>query len=89
MKSGTGRGGKVMNGYAEQIHEIYAAVPKAVLAAIAVSFATSGGDRIEYATDLVLREWRILHENGIVPQKPPRAEKVPADEAYMFENDEA
>lgn len=66
------RGMKVKNEYAEAIREIYAQIPKAVLASIAVSCLTVGGDYINEATERVLEEWRILHENGIVPQKPPR-----------------
>jgi hypothetical protein len=65
-----GRGGKVMNTYAKQLDAIYAQIPKAVLAAIAVSFATCGGDRLEDSENAILKEWRILHDNGIVPQPP-------------------
>ena len=65
-----GRGGKVMNPYAKELDAIYQQIPKAVLAAIAVSFATCGGDRLEEAENNILKEWRILHDNGIVPQPP-------------------
>ena len=46
-------------------------IPKSVLAAIAVSYASSGGDYLEQASDNVAREWMVLYENGIVPQRPP------------------
>jgi hypothetical protein len=50
----------------------YDRIPKAVLAAIAVSYGSAGGDNLQDAEARVLEEWRILHENGIVPQAPPR-----------------
>jgi hypothetical protein len=52
--------------------ELYAKTPKAVLAAIVASFCSVGGDYPESVPDGMLREWTILHDNGIVPQKPPR-----------------
>ena len=51
--------------------DVYAAIPKAVLGAIAVSLATSGGQHMEKARDGILAEWLTLYENGIVPQSPP------------------
>lgn len=66
-------GHKIGNGYAEQLGDVYNVAPKAVLAAIAVSFASSGGDELEAARERVLREWWILHENGIVKQRPTLA----------------
>jgi hypothetical protein len=65
-----GRGIKRGNCYAAQIRG-YDKIPKAVLAAIAVSYASGGGDWLENASDNVLNEWRILYNNGIVPQRPP------------------
>lgn len=47
------------------------ATPKNVLAAIAVSSLTCGGDQIAHAPELLLEEWTALHDAGIVPQKPP------------------
>lgn len=64
-------GGKVGNAYAAELGDLYNAAPKAVLAAIAVSFATMGGDEIEQARARVLAEWLTLYRNGIVTQKPP------------------
>jgi len=59
--------------------------PKAVWAAIAVSLATQGGDRLTEARALILAEWEVLHANGIVPQKPPTA----ASEARKVARSEA
>lgn len=47
-------------------------IPKAVLAAIAVSYAARlNEDGLELAEWEVAREWRTLHENGIVRQPVP------------------
>jgi len=63
------------NKYAAELGRLYDDIPKAVLAAIAVSYASTGGDHIDDAVPNILREWGILHENGIVPQKPPAPKK--------------
>ncbi len=51
----------------------YEQTPKAVYAAIAVSFAAffKEGD-LDAVEDHIHREWRILHGQGIVPQAPRR-----------------
>ena len=49
----------------------YDRIPKTVLAAIAVSYASRGGDCLHEAAANVAREWATLYQNGIVPQKPP------------------
>lgn len=59
------------NLYAEYLGPLFDDCPKAVLAAIAVSFITGGGSWPELAQAGIIREWRILHQAGIVPQKPP------------------
>lgn len=59
------------NAYADAIARIFDDVPKAVLAAIAVSSLTCGGDELDKALERVAHEWVVLHQNGIVPQKPP------------------
>jgi hypothetical protein len=65
---------KLTNEYADALpYALYTDCPKAVFAAIAVSYATTGGDHMEAAEANVLREWWTLYENGIVPQKPNRA----------------
>ena len=65
------------NEYAAQCGDLLDRTPKAVFAvfaAIAYSYASAGGDLSpEEAQDNLLREWRFLHDNGIVPQKPPSA----------------
>jgi len=59
------------NEYAKLIHN-YEKMPKAVLAAIAASFAVvySGEDDLSKAHDIVNAEWLTLYQAGIVPQKP-------------------
>lgn len=47
-------------------------IPKTVLGAIAMSYASNGGDDLDVGGDRLLAEWRILFENGIVEQKPPK-----------------
>ena len=49
-------------------------IPKTVWAAIAISLATTGGDRLNEATLAIIKEWRALYYNGIVKQKPPKEE---------------
>lgn len=67
-----GKINKLSNEYADVLpREVYENTPKAVWAAIAISFATCGGDRLDEATQAVLREWGILKGNGIVPQDIP------------------
>jgi hypothetical protein len=63
---------KSFNDYAKSLGPMYARTPKAVFAAIAYSFA----DRIIANPDadlakVIKEEWAVLHDNGIVPQKPP------------------
>lgn len=52
--------------------DVFSKCPKAVWAAIAISALTCGGDHLDEARELVLKEWAILHQNGIVPQAPPK-----------------
>lgn len=59
------------NGYAAMLRGLYDECPKAVFAAIAVSFVTAGGDYPEYALAGVAKEWNILHQQGIVEQPLP------------------
>ncbi len=80
---------KIGNGYATavnampgdpaKVRDLYNAIPKAVWAAIAVSFGTRGGDLLDEAREIVLREWWVLYQNGIVPQKPCCAEPSPEE----------
>ena len=64
---------KSFNDYARKFGPLYDRTPKAVFAAIAYSFA----DRIIANPDadlvaIVNEEWAVLHDNGIVPQQPPK-----------------
>lgn len=71
---------KIGNGYASAIgQDVFEACPKAVLAAIAVSALTQGGDYIEEARARLLDEWRILHQNGIVTQPVPAKFRVESE----------
>lgn len=61
--------------YAGQIsRKLYDRIPKAVLAAIALSPNMNGGcgDVDGTADDYLLREWGLLYAQRIVSQKPPR-----------------
>ncbi len=59
------------NAYADRLGEWYDEIPKAVLAAIAVSALTAGGEQLVLARERVRAEWQTLYDNGIVPQRPP------------------
>lgn len=61
--------------------KFYESCPKAVLAALAVSYASQGGDHLGQIDAKLLKEWWVLFENGIVPQKPPMPQ--PADEIEL------
>lgn len=63
------KGVKVQNSYARAL-PFYSKIPKAVIAAIAVSFASRGGEDMLGMSQAILREWEALHANGIVKQKP-------------------
>lgn len=60
--------------------EFYEKCPKAVLAAIAVSFVINHQDsRADMAEEIIMHEWDILHKNGTIPQKPYREVKSAED----------
>jgi hypothetical protein len=64
---------KIHNEYSTQLESgLYDRIPKAVLAAIAVSLTSVGGEELERAQKRIMWEWECLHMNGIVPQTPPR-----------------
>ena len=56
---------------------LFEETPKAVFAAVALSFAMRSGDEEVKPDETVavrasfLREWAILYRAGIVPQRPP------------------
>lgn len=61
---------KTQNDYQKCI-SFYEDCPKAVLAAIAVSYALRQcNEDFEKLNEEILNEWRCLYESGIVPQKP-------------------
>lgn len=63
--------------YSASLGTLYQRIPKAVLAALAVSLTLRTLDPEPLALDdprittALLEEWRILHANGIVPHIPP------------------
>ena len=67
-------GVKAGNEYAAELRGLYNYAPKAVLAAVAVAFATqlSGTENLSEAQERVLAEWEALHRAGIVKQVPPK-----------------
>lgn len=63
---------KQFNEYAGVLSgKLYEQTPKAVFAAMAVSLASCGGDRLDEAERALMHEWWCLFNAGIVPQKPP------------------
>jgi hypothetical protein len=64
---------KISNEYAQALGRFYSSTPKAVFAAIAFSFAERlfAKSATTKNIDCLLEEWKILHENGFIPQKPP------------------
>lgn len=72
---------KKSNSYQELLsQEFYEKCPKAVLAAIAVSFVINHqGSDADVAEEIILHEWDILHKNGTIPQKPYRTAKNAED----------
>ena len=65
---------KTENGYQQLIDPaLYEKTPKAVFAALVVSFLLNHQNVNQSNIDLdIKREWATLHENGIIPQKPPK-----------------
>lgn len=58
--------------YLQAGRDLYEDCPKAVWAAIAISLLSFGGDELPRARERILHEWMLLHQNGIVPQPPPK-----------------
>jgi hypothetical protein len=63
---------KASNEYSRQFGRLYSRIPKAVFAAVAFSYTSSGGDDLQHAIQCFMQEWQILFDNGIVSQKPPK-----------------
>jgi hypothetical protein len=68
--------GNIHNEYADALGKLFDKTPKAVLAAIAVSALTCGGDNLNDAKSLLAKEWEVLNLNGIIPQKPCKEAKA-------------
>ena len=68
---GEGRVMSPMNEYVAALGGLYATTPKAVFAAVAVSVLTGCRDDLDEARELMVKEWRLLHGLGIIPQAPP------------------
>jgi hypothetical protein len=66
------RGMKITNEYSQVMGREYVRIPKAVFAAVAISFCSAGGDNLKDAPGKFFDEWQLLFENGIVEQKPQR-----------------
>jgi hypothetical protein len=63
---------KLDNEYSNSIGELFERTPKAVFAALAVSFAMRiFGEDCDVPAEL-REEWRALWANHIIPQCPPR-----------------
>lgn len=65
---------KLTNEYSAVLGGLYASTPKAVFAALVVSLLIhheTSGD-FEHVPAAMVGEWLILHQNGIVPQAPPK-----------------
>ena len=72
------KGFKTTNLYQEMFPN-YTKTPKAVIAAVAIALAIqiTGNDSLFEGKRIITNEWRILHEAGIVPQKPPKNNNDP------------
>ena len=60
-----------LNEYARAFGKLYDRTPKAVFAAVVFSEFSRGGESPQDGIDGLLAEWRVLFQNGIVPQVPP------------------
>ena len=72
---------KKSNEYAETLEKLFEEAPKAVLGALLVSFVLRFGDpegeeilpdEHERIQQVVRAEWAVLHDAGIIPQRPPK-----------------
>ena len=64
---------KARNNYVDGIPlQLYNRIPKAVWAALALSYASQGGENFNGVMDKIFDEWSKLYLNDVVPQKPAR-----------------
>jgi len=70
---------KIGNDYARCFGRMYDKIPKSVFAAVAISYASwacgEEAQTFDVSVERFLAEWKILQENGIIPQKPPAKDK--------------
>lgn len=76
------------NEYQAELGALFDEMPKSVIAAIAVSALTCGGDYLDEARERAAREWLILHQNRIVQQKPGKVARAILAEIDADEEDE-
>lgn len=64
---------KTTNAYVGALPDIYDKIPKAVLAAVAVSFAIrlDGEGNVKAVQQMIVDEWLALHEAGILDAQDP------------------
>ena len=61
---------EIENTYQKQIsRELFERTPKAVFAALAVSYFINTD--VEHIDAALLDEWKLLNQQGIIPQTPP------------------
>lgn len=64
---------KKSNEYVDVFPDLFERTPKSVFAAVALSLALRlNDDDLQDAIAELVSEWSVLHQNGIVPQAPPR-----------------
>lgn len=66
--------GNTYNDYQRHLGWYFDRIPKTVLAGIVVSMLSNGGDNLKAkeVSEKIYNEWKLLHENGIIPQRPIR-----------------
>jgi len=77
---------EIENEYQKSIsRELFERTPKAVFAALAISYyLNTGSENLDAA---LLDEWKILHEQGIIPQKPPNIARTGQVESSASQSD--
>jgi len=64
------RGIKITNEYSRVLGPLYERMPKAVLAAVVVSFAHRMSGSFDAVPSTIIDEWQALFDNDLVTQKP-------------------
>jgi hypothetical protein len=73
--------GNLSNEYADSLGDLFDDCPKSVLAAIAVSALTCGGDFLDESAKRLADEWLVLYQQGVVSQRPSKAARLLAASA--------